>query len=126
MRKKATASEALPPAYVAAPSNVDKAAVSATETYASHFAERYAPEFYRPAAGGELVSSIGIGTYLGECTDDDDAGYADAVTSAITAGVNLIDTAINYRCQRSERAVGVAIQRALQQGIPREALVVCT
>ena len=125
MRKRAPAGSA-PPQYVAAESNVDKAAVTATEAYAARFADRYAPEFYRPLASGEVISSIGIGTYLGECTEEDDANYQDAVATAIASGVNMIDTAINYRCQRSERAVGAAIRRAIQEGTPREALVVST
>ncbi|HKW46004.1 MAG TPA: aldo/keto reductase [Gemmatimonadaceae bacterium] len=125
MRKKAAAG-AESPMYEATQSNGDGAAVTATEAYAARFAERYAPDFYRRAAGGDLISSIGIGTYLGECSEEDDANYEDAVATAIGSGVNLIDTAVNYRCQRSERAVGAAIQRLLQQGTPREALVVCT
>ncbi|HEY2374840.1 MAG TPA: aldo/keto reductase [Gemmatimonadaceae bacterium] len=126
MRKRTSASDATRAAYAPAQGSADKAAVSATEAYAAQFAERYAAQFYRPAAGGEFVSSVGIGTYLGECTEADDATYTNAIATAIVSGVNLIDTAINYRCQRSERAVGVAIGRVLQQGIAREAIVVCT
>jgi aryl-alcohol dehydrogenase-like predicted oxidoreductase len=126
MPKKASASAAASAAYSAVPSEADKAAINATEAYAARFADRFAPEFYRPSAQAHIVSSIGIGTYLGECNADDDAAYADAIASAISSGINLIDTAINYRCQRSERAVGAAIQRALAEGTPREALVVCT
>jgi len=126
MPKKASASAGTSAAYNAVPSEADKAAISATESYAARYADRYAPEFYRPSAQAHVVSSIGIGTYLGECSDEDDAAYADAIATAISSGVNLIDTAINYRCQRSERAVGAAIRRALAEGTPREALVVCT
>src|SRR5206468_7001640 len=124
MRKKASASAAASPAYAAEDGGVDKTA--ATEGYAAHFADRYVPEFYRTSAGGDVVSSIGIGTYLGECSADDDAAYTDAIAAAIASGVNLIDTAINYRCQRSERAVGAAIQRAIAQGTARDAIVVST
>jgi aryl-alcohol dehydrogenase-like predicted oxidoreductase len=125
MRKRAAAGAA-PPAYAAAQSNVDRAAATATEAYAARFAERYAAEFYRQSAAGDVVSSMGIGTYLGECSEEDDANYEHAVATAIACGVNLIDSAINYRCQRSERAVGAAIQRAIRDGTPREALFVCT
>lgn len=125
MPKKASASAAASAAYVAKQNEAEEAATSATATYAARFADRYAPEFYRPS-GGSNVSSIGIGTYLGECTDDDDAAYTNAIAAAVASGINLIDTAINYRCQRSERAVGAAIQRALAEGTPREALLVCT
>jgi len=103
-----------------------QASSDATAAYAARFADRYAPDFYRSAIGGRSVSSIGVGTYLGECTDEDDAGYAAVIASALAAGLNLIDTAINYRCQRSERAAGVAIRHALTAGVPREAIVICS
>jgi aryl-alcohol dehydrogenase-like predicted oxidoreductase len=49
------------------------------------------------------------------------------VSRAIASGVNLLDTAINYRCQRSERAVGAAIRQAIESGTAiREELVVCS
>jgi aryl-alcohol dehydrogenase-like predicted oxidoreductase len=69
---------------------------------------------------------LGIGTYLGECSAQDDSDYTAAIATAIASGVNLVDTAINYRCQRSERAVGAAMRRALDSGTPRQAIVVCT
>lgn len=99
---------------------------NATAAYAARFADRYASDFYRLGIANSTVSSIGIGTYLGECSDDDDRAYADAIAEAIASGVNLIDTAINYRCQRSERAVGAAVQRALANGVSRDSMVVCT
>jgi aryl-alcohol dehydrogenase-like predicted oxidoreductase len=40
--------------------------------------------------------------------------------------VNVIDTAINYRCQRSERSVGQALRQLASQGFPREQIVVAT
>ena len=125
MRKKGLARAPAP--LVGGSTELDAGAyLQARSNYANQFADRYVAEFYRPAAIGGLVSSIGIGTYLGECTADDDAGYSDAIEVAISSGVNLIDTAINYRCQRSERAVGAAIRRAIAQGTPRDAIVVST
>lgn len=94
-----------------------------TSTYAAAFADRYLPDFYRPAWDGVLVSSIGVGTYLGECSDDDDQAYQEAIARALGSGINLIDTAINYRCQRSELAVGAALRKL---AVPREAVIVCT
>jgi aryl-alcohol dehydrogenase-like predicted oxidoreductase len=76
--------------------------------------------FYRRAQGF-TVSTLGIGTYLGAADDATDASYRDAIRAAIEGGINVIDTAINYRNQRSERAVGAAIR-----AFPREGLVVCT
>ena len=60
------------------------------------------PGFFRPTTYGTTVSSLGIGTYLGESTDADDEAYERSIVHAIASGVNLIDTAINYRSQRSE------------------------
>jgi aryl-alcohol dehydrogenase-like predicted oxidoreductase len=68
-----------------------------------------------------------MGTYLGDCTNGDDEAYTNTVHAAITAGINLFDTAINYRCQRSERAVGRAIVEAIASGeVRRDELVVCS
>ncbi|NUQ21298.1 MAG: aldo/keto reductase [Gemmatimonadaceae bacterium] len=73
------------------------------------------------------MSSIGIGTYLGECDDREDARYERAVRAAVDAGVNVIDSAINYRCQRSERLIGRALAALLAKGtVQRDELLVCT
>ena len=95
--------------------------------YAARFQDDLAPDFYRPITGGPLVSSIGIGTYLGECDDSEDDRYAAAVDHALAQGINLVDSAINYRCQRSERAVGRALRGAIESGAAaRDEIVVCT
>ncbi|MGA9152229.1 MAG: hypothetical protein WBZ36_16765, partial [Candidatus Nitrosopolaris sp.] len=53
------------------------------------------------------LSSIGIGTYLGEITAKDDKAVENAVYQSVRSGaVNVIDTAINYRAMRSEKSVG--------------------
>src|SRR5439155_23840451 len=56
------------------------------------------------------VSSLGNGTYLGRDDDWTDAAYTVAVRRALQLGINVVDTAINYRNQRSERAVGRALR----------------
>jgi len=50
-----------------------------------------------------------MGTYLGDCTDAEDARYVTVLAAGLERGLNLIDTAINYRCQRSERAAGTIV-----------------
>lgn len=77
---------------------------------------------------GDLwVSSIGLGTYLGEPSDEIDRGYEEAVAAALERGVNLFDSAINYRHQRSERALGRALERAFADGVAaRDEIVVAT
>ena len=100
---------------------------AATAAYAARFRDGFAADFYRTIAGGPVVSSIGIGTYLGECDDADDARYASSVRHSLECGINLVDTAINYRCQRSERAVGRALRSAVDSGVARrEEIVLCT
>ena len=74
-----------------------------------------------------MLSSIGIGTYLGNADETTDANYTDAVVRAVQLGVNVIDTAANYRFQRSERSIGAALQiLANEHGIARDGLVICT
>jgi aryl-alcohol dehydrogenase-like predicted oxidoreductase len=87
---------------------------------------RHSRGFYGPAAD-LLVSALGIGTNRGADDDATDLAYVRAVRAALQGGVNLIDTAINYRRQRSERAVGAAL-RLFIAGHPgtREGVVVCS
>ncbi|HUU03547.1 MAG TPA: aldo/keto reductase [Myxococcota bacterium] len=73
------------------------------------------------------IGSIGIGTYLGQDDDETDALVIDALVAAVRGGVNLIDTAINYRFERAECAVGEALRRLVDSGAAaRDELVVCT
>ncbi|HJQ10870.1 MAG TPA: aldo/keto reductase [Gemmatimonadaceae bacterium] len=103
------------------------ATVEGTRGFSNQFTHLRTETFYRPLVNGMVVSSLGLGTYLGECDDSEDARYISAVIAALERGVNLLDTAINYRCQRSERAIGSAIQKAVSAGgVKREQIVVCT
>ncbi|MEO7456953.1 MAG: aldo/keto reductase [Gemmatimonadaceae bacterium] len=73
------------------------------------------------------VGALGLGSYLGDCTDAEDVRYRGSVRAAITSGVNFLDTASNYRCQRSERAMGQALVEAIAAGdVRRDEIVVCT
>lgn len=82
-----------------------------------------APGHFRAALSGLQISSLGIGTYLGRDDAATDALYAASVRRALHLGINVIDTAINYRNQRSERAVGAALR---ESGVPRDQVVLCT
>jgi len=66
---------------------------------------------------GLSLSSLGLGTYLGEEDDATDAGYEASVGVALGAAVNVFDSAINYRGQKSERAIGRALARAFAAGL---------
>ena len=73
------------------------------------------------------LSSIGIGTYLGNADDQTDQAYAGAIARAVELGANVIDTAANYRFQRSERAIGNALQKLTgEKGFSRDEFVICT
>ncbi len=93
----------------------------------------YRDRFASTAAEGHFrfeqnlwLSSVGTGTYLGGWDEETDRAYADAITRAVELGANVIDTAANYRFQRSERSVGEALGRLAAAGFAREGLVVCT
>ena len=98
-----------------------------TERYRSRFAQIRADDFYRPLADMLSVSSIGLGTYLGDCDDATDAAYSAAADQAVRSGINLLDSAINYRCQRSERALSSALRGLVSAGVAaRDEIVLCT
>ena len=64
------------------------------------------------------LSSIGMGTYLGKPNKEDDQSMENAVYESIkSGGVNILDTAINYRAMRSEKSVGRALLRLINDGI---------
>jgi aryl-alcohol dehydrogenase-like predicted oxidoreductase len=96
-----------------------------TTRYAQKFAGRAAAGHFREAHR-LVLSSIGIGTYLGQPDTRTDEGYAAAVAAAVESGINVIDAAINYRFQRSERSIGAAIQQLAAKGFAREEFVICT
>lgn len=97
-----------------------------TEGFRSEALKRgVAPGHFREVEGLQ-VSSIGIGTYLGECDEATDDLYRVALVEAALAGANVIDTSVNYRCQRSERTIGRALSDLGAKGIPREQLILCT
>jgi aryl-alcohol dehydrogenase-like predicted oxidoreductase len=84
------------------------------------------PDAHFRALDGLLVSSIGLRTHRGEVDAATDDAYAAAIVDAVRGGINLLDTAIDYRAQRSERALGRALHRLADEGIARDELVVCT
>ncbi|MDZ7747408.1 MAG: aldo/keto reductase [Halobacteriales archaeon] len=90
--------------------------------YRNEFHESFARTYFRRFGDG-LVSSVGLGTYLGDATDERDDDYYTAIREALATGVNVIDTAINYRHQRSERVVGRAIA---DSDVDREAILLAT
>jgi aryl-alcohol dehydrogenase-like predicted oxidoreductase len=98
----------------------------ATPSGTTRYASRFLPGFYRDTAGLR-VSSLGLGTYLGDADERTDTAYTEAVTAAVSGGVNFLDSAINYRNQRSERSIGSALANLFTTGdFQREEIVICT
>jgi len=97
-----------------------------TARYRERFAGRAAANHFRTREGLQL-SSIGVGTYLGNADEATDQRYTDAVVRAVQLGVNVIDSAANYRFQRSERSIGDALKvLTSEHGFAREELLICT
>jgi len=98
-----------------------------TSRYVQRFEGRMPAEHFREMPGGVQASTLGLGTYLGREDDVTDGLYRKAVTLALERGVNVLDTAVNYRHQRSERAVGAALAAAVTAGIvQRDEVVVAS
>ena len=73
------------------------------------------------------LSSIGLGTYLGEPSDAADHSYMEAITTGLRSGINVLDTAINYRHQRSERNIGAVLKQMIESSeLHRDEVLVCT
>jgi aryl-alcohol dehydrogenase-like predicted oxidoreductase len=102
------------------------ATAEGTLRFAAKFQGQAAPGNYREIRGGLVLSSIGIGTYLGEPDATTDKAYTASIAAAVESGINVIDTAINYRLQRSERSVGAALTELYAKGYARDELVICT
>lgn len=65
---------------------------------------------------GLYLSSIGMGTYLGELTTVDDEKIENAVYESIKSyAINVIDTALNYRSMKSEKNIGQAIRKLTEE-----------
>lgn len=93
---------------------------------------RYAARFPTASAGyfrdaqRLTASSLGIGTYLGNPDEATDRNYTAAIVEAVQSGINVIDAAINYRFQRSERSIGAALKQLAVEGFQRDELLLCT
>jgi aryl-alcohol dehydrogenase-like predicted oxidoreductase len=108
------------------------ATAEGTARYARRFpalegAGHFRQQRHVPTAGDLWLSSLGLGTYLGEPDDAADRAYEEAIAVALRGGVSLLDTAINYRHQRSERNLGTVLGRMIGAGeLRRDEVVVCT
>lgn len=101
--------------------------LTATPEATKRFAEQFShlKHFYSEI-DGLLLSRLGLGTYVKEPYKEENYlfSYKDAVKKAVQSGVNVIDTAINYRYQQSEKEIGEALKELFSEGVSRESLFI--
>lgn len=90
--------------------------------------EVHPENFKYPFNSGLKVSSIGYGTYMGDPDDLTDYKMYDAIKQCVlSGGLNVIDTAPNYRYMKSERTVGKALTTLDQKyGFKRDEIFVAS
>lgn len=88
------------------------------EVHKDHFRQIYDSDI--------IVSSMGLGSYMGAPDDINDFYIYNAVKTCILSGaINIIDTAINYRYMKSEKVIGKALNALSKKyGINREELFI--
>ena len=102
----------------------------ATPEATYRFAKRFAhyKDFYA-RHDGLIFSKLGFGTFKKEPYKEENYtfDYKDALKTAIRSGVNVIDTAINYRYQQSEREIGAVLRELFANDeVAREELIICS
>ncbi len=105
------------------------ATCEATEKYSKRNVDEVHKEHFRKLYNSNIkISSIGIGTYIGAPDDINDFYIYNAVKSCVLSGsVNIIDTAINYRYMKSEKAIGKALNALKNKyEVDREELFICS
>ena len=64
-----------------------------------------------------IYSRLGLGTFIGDFSDENSRLFRESIKYALLNGVNFIDTAINYRGMRSERDIGIVITKLIEDGL---------
>ena len=103
------------------------ATVEGTTKYSKRNPKISKDNWRAPYFGEMQLSRLGYGTYIGDPTVEDDKKMYDAIIKCVkSGGVNVIDAAINYRYMKSERVIGAAVKKLLEDGYSREELFICT
>lgn len=103
------------------------ASPQATRRYRQRFKTIVQDDFYNQTTNGLFLSSIGIGTYLGEANDEVDLSYYNSIKYALINGINVIDTAVKYRNMRSEKVISSILRSLIvEKRIEREEVFVST
>jgi uncharacterized protein YyaL (SSP411 family)/aryl-alcohol dehydrogenase-like predicted oxidoreductase len=96
---------------------------SATANGTRRYASRFGDRGYRPFGATGLASSVlGFGGYR---VVDSVAEHREALTRALLAGINVVDTSANYMNGGSERLVGSVLRELIEgQEILRDEIIV--
>ena len=72
--------------------------------------------FRTPYKDTLFLSSLGIGTQIGSPSEDYDLMQFNSIIDCIKSySINMIDTAIDYRHQKSDRTVGAALNYLISE-----------
>lgn len=103
-----------------------EATFDATLNYAKKFSNY--KDFY--IKSNELIfSKLGLGTFNKEPYKEENYvfHYIEGVKEAVKNGINLIDSASNYRYGQSEKEIGIALKELFEEKIAtREELIICS
>jgi len=103
-----------------------KATLTGTQRYRERHQQECIAAHFREA-NDWVVSSIGIGTYLGAADSRTDDRVTDAIIESVKNGINLIDTAINYRYMHAEWSLSHALRALIRdEVVSRDELIICT
>ncbi|MEJ2413932.1 MAG: aldo/keto reductase [Sulfurimonas sp.] len=97
-----------------------------TYNYAKKFS--HYKDFYTKS-NDLIFSKLGLGTFNKEPYKEENYvfHYIEGVKEAVRQGINLIDTASNYRYGQSEREIGEALSELFEAGeAKREELIICS
>jgi len=76
-----------------------------------------------------IFSKLGLGTFNAEPYKEENYvfHYIESVKQAVRSGINLIDTASNYRYSQSEKEIGIALHEMMSdEEVKREELIICS
>jgi aryl-alcohol dehydrogenase-like predicted oxidoreductase len=89
-----------------------------TRKYSNYAISQGKPRSHFKSFENLHLSSLGMGTYLGQVSKEDDQAVENAVYQSVRSGaINVIDTAINYRAMKSEKSIGRALLRLVNDGV---------
>jgi len=89
-----------------------------TRKYSDYAISQGKPRSHFKSFENLYLSSLGMGTYLGQVSKEDDQAVENAVYQSVRSGaINVIDTAINYRAMKSEKSIGRALLRLVNDGV---------